>query len=161
MNSKEIQFKNGHLWINPNPDDFPDFGYWNVFETPQILVDARHIRLQIMIQKSKVAHWGILGATLYSGDEPIRIEFPESTRDTFLGEGYPQSLIALANQKISATNISTGRLAFDYRTYSNTDSSPFIFMVLASCLTQFFDMPQGSLNPETIQQIIQETIQHW
>ncbi|GEM_PF-2867110 len=155
MQSKEIKFKYGILWINPKQEDFERFT-----EAIDINRDKaeqyNHLRLQVMMQTSQYAHFGILGATLYPHEDNTPFEFPQSCDDLYFEDDYPISLIRSLEASQSCHLKVDGKLTFDYRAYSTTDSSAFIFSVMAHCLVHYFVLPVDRLTPDLLKIIFDE-----
>jgi len=153
VESQQIKLQQGTFWINPTRKEFERFT-----ESIDINRDEaekhRHLRLHIKIQKSTHAHYGILGATLYP-TETDSIEFLEPYRDAYW-EDYPASLIQSIHDSLSYFSVN-GKLVFDYRYYSNTDSSPFIFTVMGHCLVHFFATPSNTLSGKLVQTVFEST----
>lgn len=155
MESKKIEFKQGTLWVNPKHEEFQRFT-----EAIDINRDEahlyKHLRLQIKIQTNQYAHFGILGATLYPRDNDIFFEFPQSHDDLNLDDNYPTSLIQSLEASQAYYLKVNGKLVFDYRVYSTTDSSAFIFNVMAHCIIHYFALPPDNLTPTLLQIIFEE-----
>ena len=154
LRSQQIKFQQGTLWINPERGEFERFT-----ESIDINRDEaeqyRHLRLHIKIQRNTYAYYGILGATLYPS-HTSSVEYPEPHRDAYW-EDCPASLIQSIHDSLSYYFNVNGRLVFDYRFYSDTDSSPFIFTVMAHCLVHFFAIPHDTLSGKLVQTIFDST----